>query len=113
MDTIRMIAYRAETAMSALITGPTVDTPAARCLLQNLFATEADIAPDYQNRRLLINVHRSSRPAADQVLAGLFEHLNAAEIIYPGTDLKIAYAFVGSQKPPTHNRNGVTSTSRR
>ncbi len=100
MDSIRMIAYRAETAMSALITGPTVDTPAARRLLQDLFITEADIVPDYENHRLLVNVHRSSRPAADHVLRGLFDHLNKTEITYPGTDLRIVYNFIGTNKKP-------------
>ena len=67
MDSIRMIAYRAETAMSTLIAGRFIDTPAARCLLQNLFTTEADLCPDYENNCLLVNVHRGSRPAIDQV----------------------------------------------
>ena len=109
MDSIRMIAYRAETAMSALITGHTIDTPAARRLLQDLFSTEADIFPDHENRRLLVNVHRGSRPAADQALAKLFEQLNASEIIYPGTELRLVYDFVRSAK----QENGVTSTSTR
>jgi len=113
IDSIRMIAYRAETAMSSLIRGPTVDTPAARRLLQDLFVTEADIAPDHENHCLHIQMHRGSRPAADRVLAGLFDHLNEAEIIYPGTDLKIVYAFVGSNTANTKQRNGVSSTSQR
>ena len=104
-----MIAYRAETAMCDLISSPTVDTPAARRLLQDLFTTEADIIPDHETHRLLVNVHRGSRPAADQALANLFDHLNAAEIIYPGTDLRIVYDFVG----PASRENGVTSTSKR
>jgi hypothetical protein len=109
MDSIRMIAYRAETAMCKLITDPTVDTSAARRLLQDLFITEADILPDIDNQRLNVRVHRCSRPAADKALNQLFEHLNAAEIIYPGTDLTLHYALVGSAPKP----DGVTSTSTR
>jgi len=109
VDSIRMIAYRAETAMSTLITGRTIDTAAARRLLQDLFSTEADILPDHENRRLLVSVHRGSRPAADQALTKLFKHLNAPEIIYPGTDLRLVYDFVGHPK----QKNGVTSTSSR
>lgn len=109
MDSIRMIAYRAETAMSNLLTSPTVDTAAARRLLQDLFATEADIVPDHENQRLIVNIHRSSRPAADQAMTKLFEQINAAEIIYPGTNLRIVYDFVRSAK----QTNGVTSTSPR
>jgi len=95
MDTIRMIAYRAETAMVGLITGPTVDSPAARRLLQDLFVTEADILPDPENKQLNIRVHSASRPAANRVLAQLFEHLNKAEVNYPGTDMRLVYKLGG------------------
>ncbi|MCP4139562.1 MAG: hypothetical protein GY755_04625 [Chloroflexi bacterium] len=95
MDTIRMIAYRAETAMVGLITGPTVHSPAARRLLQDLFVTEADILPDPENKKLNIRVHNASRPAANRALAQLFEHLNKAEVIYPGTDMRLVYKIGG------------------
>jgi transposase len=95
MDTIRMIAYRAETAMVGLITGPTVDSPAARRLLQDLFVTEADILPDPENKQLNIRVHSASRPAANRALAQLFEHLNKAEVNYPGTDMRLVYQLGG------------------
>jgi hypothetical protein len=98
MDSIRMIAYRAETAMSTLLTGPAIDTAAARRLLQDLFITDADIAPDLDNQCLLVNVHRSSRPAADKAISKLFEQINDAEIIYPGTTLRLVYDFVGTKK---------------
>jgi hypothetical protein len=95
VDTIRMIAYRAETAMVKLITGPTVDTSAARTLLQNLFVNEADILPDPDNKRLIIRVHNASRQAANRALEQLFEHLNNAEVNYPGTDMRLVYELGG------------------
>jgi len=91
LDTIRMIAYRAETAMTGLLIGPTVNSAQARRLLQNLFNTEADIFPDKKNKRLHIRVHGASRPAANRSLKQLFVHLNDAQIRYPGTDLRIFY----------------------
>ena len=95
MDTIRMIAYRAETAMVGLITGPTVDSADARCLLQDLFVNEADILPDPTNKQLNIRVHNASRPAANRALEQLFEHLNNAEVNYPGTDMRLVYQLGG------------------
>jgi hypothetical protein len=95
MDTIRMIAYRAETAMVGLISGPTVNSPAARRLLQDLFVTEADILPDPENRELIIRVHSASRSAANRALAQLFESLNKAEVNYPGTDMQLVYQLGG------------------
>ena len=95
MDTIRMIAYRAETAMVGLITSPTVDSSDARRLLQDLFVTEADILPDPENEQLNIRVHNASRPAANRALAQLFEHLNNAEVKYPGTEMRLVYELGG------------------
>ena len=111
MDTIRMIAYRAETAMVNLITGPVTDTSQARRILQDLFVTEADILPDPDNERLTIRVHGASRPAVGRVLKQLFEHLNDAQEIYPGTQMRIVYELVGY--PPSNAAEGVTLSSQR
>jgi hypothetical protein len=95
MDTIRMIAYRAETAMVGLLTGPTVDSPDARNLLQNLFQTEGDVLPDLENQKLNIRLHGASRPAANRALVQLFEHLNSAQVKYPGTELQMVFELGG------------------
>ena len=95
MDTIRMIAYRAETAMVGLMTGLTVHSSDARSLLQNLFLTEADILPDPENEKLNIRVHGASRPAANKTLAKLFDHLTHAKIKYPGTELTMTFQLGG------------------
>jgi transposase len=99
MDTIRMIAYRAETAMVGLITSATVDSSDARRLLQDLFVTEADILPDPENEQLNIRVHSASRPAANRALAQLFEHLNNAQVKYPGTQMRLVYEIGGYTSP--------------
>ena len=85
MDTVRMIAYRAETVMMGLVTGFGLSPSAARRLLQDLFVTEADILPDTENNRLTVRVHNASRPAADRALEQLLEHLNCRSIQLPGT----------------------------
>ena len=95
MDTIRMIAYRAETAMVGLITGPTVDSPDARSLLQTLFQTDGDVLPNIENQQLNIRLHGASRPAANRALAQLFERLNSAQVKYPGTELQMVFEFGG------------------
>ena len=91
LDTVKMIGYRAETAMAGMLLGPTIDTPAARQLLQDLFVSEADMLPDTENKQLRVKVHAGSRPAVNKLLRELFEKLNEAEIIYPGTDLQLIY----------------------
>ena len=91
IDTVRMVAYRAETSMAQLLKCKTIDTAEARQLLIDLFSTEADILPDKDNKRLLIRVHGASRPVVNRSLEKLFTHLNEAEITYPGTDMLLCY----------------------
>ncbi|MHC4525862.1 MAG: putative transposase, partial [Planctomycetota bacterium] len=95
VDTIRMIAYRAETAMALLLRNDTVDMAAARRLLQDLFRTDADIIPKDDEGILLIRVHSASRPAANRSLSALIEELNSYEMIYPGTEMKTVYELIG------------------
>lgn len=101
MDTVRMIAYRAESAMAPLLVSSTVDFAAARTLLQNLFVTEADILPDSENKILLVRVHSASRPVANRSLEQLLVKLNEAQVEYPGTDLRLVYELRGGQAGET------------
>lgn len=54
MDTVRMIAYRAETAMAGMMTGPTIDMVAARQLLQDLFVNDADLLLEPETKILRV-----------------------------------------------------------
>lgn len=91
MDTIRMIAYRAETAMASALVSSVVDFASARRLLQDLFVMEADILPDPANRLVNVCVHGASRPAANRALEKLFSQINDAQVQYPGTDMRLVY----------------------
>jgi hypothetical protein len=96
LDTIRMIAYRAETAMVPLLLDEHTDSPAARTILQNLFRSAADVVPEPDQHRLRVCVHRSARPATDRRLQRLLDVLNEAQLTYPGTDLVIHYELVAN-----------------
>lgn len=93
-DTVKMIAYRAESAMAGILKSQTVDMAAARRLLQDLYVTEADVLPQPEENLLHVRVHGASRPAANAALSKLFAELNAAEICYPGTDLLMTYELM-------------------
>jgi hypothetical protein len=95
MDAVRMIAYRAETAMCSLLTSTTLDTSAARRVLQDLFVTEADLRPDPASGILHVEVHRGSRPVVDRILSELFSKLNEMEFKFPGTELQLHYQLLG------------------
>ena len=93
MDTIKMLAYRAETAMAQLIKDDVVDMAAARRLMQDLFMTTVDILPDEEKQQLTIKIHGASRPAANRKIQQLVHLLNEADIEYPGTTLKLRYVL--------------------
>jgi hypothetical protein len=109
LDAIRMIAYRAETAMVPFLLDPHTDPPAAKVILQDLFSTAADIFPNPERHLLRIRVHRSSRPAVDQRLQQLFSELNQTQTLYPGTNLKLVYELVG--EPGAKGQDGINSSS--
>jgi hypothetical protein len=111
LDAVRMIAYRAETAMVPMLLDPNTDPPAARAILHDLFRTAADILPEPGRQILRVRIHRSSRPATDRRLRHLFEQLNEAEMTYPGTDLRLVYELVG--EPVAQTENGISSASPR
>ena len=110
MDAVRMIAYRAETAMCALLRPPGRENTPARRLLQDLFVTEADIRPEADAGQLHIEVHRGSRPAVDRALESLFEHLNEMEFIFPGTELTLHYQLVGQPSPGNPKESVATDS---
>ncbi len=111
LDTIRMIAYRAETAMVPLLLDEHTDSPAARTILQDLFESAADLVVEADQNRLRVCVHRSARPVTDRHLQRLFTQLNEAELAYPGTELILHYELVAA--PVTQPHNGVNLTSAR
>jgi hypothetical protein len=95
VDTVKMIAYRAETALASIVREELARTDDARSLLRDLFCSEADLTPDLDNRLLGVKVHPMSNPRSNRAMAHLLEHLNAAEFVYPGTNLQLVYSIAG------------------
>jgi hypothetical protein len=100
VDTVRMIAYRAETALASLVREELARTDDARSLLRDLFCSEADLLPDLEQGVLRVQVHPMSNPRSNRAIAHLLEHLNAAEFTYPGTNLRLAYSIAGQAENP-------------
>jgi hypothetical protein len=100
VDTVKMIAYRAETALASIVREELARSDDARSLLCDLFRSEADLLPDVEQRVLRVQVHSMSNPRSDRAIAHLLEHLNAAEFTYPGTSLRLVYSLVGQAENP-------------
>ena len=95
VDTVKMVAYRAETAMASIVRESLARTDDARSLLRDLFRSEADLVPDMEQKILRVQVHPMSNPRSNRAIAHLLDHLNAAEFTYPGTELRLVYSLAG------------------
>ncbi len=96
LDTIKMIAYRAETAMAATVREKLARWDDARALLRQIYQTEADLIPDLSGKTLRVHLHHLTQSAHDAALGYLCEELTATETIFPGTDLRLIYQLGSS-----------------
>ena len=94
IDTIKMIAYRAETAMSALLRDSMARPDDARSLLRDIYTQEADIIPDEDEGTLTVRLHHLTNRMSDHAARLLARHLNDTDTIYPGTNLRLRYELV-------------------
>ena len=94
VDTIKMIAYRAETAMSVLLRDSMKRPDDARSLLRDIYTQDADIIPDEEEKTLTVRLHHLTNRMSDRAARQLARHLNDTETIYPGTDLRLRYELV-------------------
>ena len=97
IDTIKMIAYRAETAMAQVLRQTLSRSDDARSLLRALYASEADLLPDEANQTLTVRLHRQANASTDTALQCLCDELNSTLTVFPGTNLRLVYELVSSQ----------------
>ena len=97
IDTIKMIAYRAETAMAQILRQKMTRHDDARSLLRAIYSTEADIVPDPRAKTLTIRLHPLANASSDLAVRHLCAELNATETLFPGTELRLIYDLVSSQ----------------
>ena len=90
-DTIKIIAFRAETALvRALRPGYARTEDEGHALIREMLLTSADIVPQPDDHRLVVRPHSLANPRSN-ALARLCQTLNALEVHYPGTDLQLVY----------------------
>jgi hypothetical protein len=93
MDTVELVAYRAETALAAIVREGLARVDDARALIRDLCRSPADIMPDPESGLLRVYVRQMSNPQSNRAIEHLIVTLNGAEITYPGTRLKLVYAL--------------------
>ena len=91
IDTVKMIAYRAETAMANIVREKLAKKDTARTLIQDLLRCDADILPDEKSNTLTIRVHSMANARSNRAVKHLLDHLNNSDFKYPGTTLSLRY----------------------
>ena len=100
VDTIKMIAYRAETAMANLVReslGKKKDE--ARSIVRQIFQTDADLEPDEEKGILKVRLHNMTNPRNNQQVEKLCQILNSSHTEFPGSKLRLVYDLVSKQIP--------------
>ena len=101
MDTIRMIAYRAETRMMNAVASAQGKKSRARGPLAGLFKSAADIIPEPENGILRVRILGTASDAADASLERLLDELNQTKTVYPETRLRMVYELPGNGQKST------------
>jgi hypothetical protein len=91
LDTIKMIAYRAETAMANILQQTKIKPDERRGFLRSIYQLEADLIPNYDENTLIINLHHLASHAYDKALQILCDEFNQTNTIFPGSSFKIIY----------------------
>ena len=91
-DTVKMVSYRAETALFNLL-GPHFDrnNDEGRAFLKNVFQQPADIIPDEERNVLMVRLHTMANPRSNRLLRILCERVNETKYVFPGTKLKLVF----------------------
>lgn len=92
INTIKMIAYRAETALLNQIRPFYNDIDKdGRMLIKQILKSDADIKPDYENKILHVTLHSLSTPRANEAVKQLCKILNDTETEYFDTELVLKF----------------------
>jgi len=94
LDTIKIIAYRAETALCNIIKKQMSSPQQARSLIRKLYDSDADIELDPINALLIVKIHRTNHWADDNILEYLCSQLNDTETLFPATNLTCLFKVV-------------------
>ena len=95
INAIKMIAYRAETTIVNLL-NPFYrnNEKDGRMLAKQIIDSDADLIPDYPNKKLTVRIHSLSTPRANKAVNELCAILNDTETVFPNTDLVFHYESV-------------------
>ena len=99
LNTIRMIAYRAETALVTIIREHLRRNDDARALAKAMFVHDADLIFDSNAQTLTIRLHHFTNVQSSKAVYAVLQQLNQAEIDFPATKIRLKYEMVSNPNP--------------
>lgn len=97
MNIIKMICYRAETAVAnELAQFLNNEKEEKRMLVKQIIQNNADLVPNYENKTLTILLHSLSAPRFNKAAKNLADLLTKTETVFPGTDLTLIFKTTAS-----------------
>jgi hypothetical protein len=103
LNTLKILAYRSETALVTLLREKLGRSDDARALAKDLLCHQADLLPDLAQGILLVRLHHFTNPQSSRAVGHLIDHLNKTATRYPGTNLILKYQLVSQAIPSTQN----------
>lgn len=94
IDTIKMLAYRAESALAGCLAEHLQRDDDKRALMRRVFVTPANLRPDPAQKTLTVELHRLGSALQDAALEQLCADLTATETLFPTTDLRLIYRLI-------------------
>jgi len=94
LDTIKLISYRAETALGNMIKGYMSHKDESRLLLKQIYKSDANLIVDNANQKLIVEIHALAHRKDDVVLDKLCTAMNDTETKFPDTNLTLIYKVV-------------------
>jgi len=91
IDTIKMIAYRAETDMVHSLRQEMSRYNDGRSLIRNIYTTDADIIPDENAKTLTVRLHHLANASEDRAASHLCRELTETKTKFPGSDLTMVF----------------------
>jgi hypothetical protein len=92
IDTLKMIAYRAESSMVSLLREHLArGDDDARALLRKTFQTDADLTPDLAANTLTVRFHHLAHAVHHQAIEKLLAALNPTQTLFPGAQLTLVF----------------------
>jgi hypothetical protein len=94
IDTIKLIAYRAETVSVSVARNTMNRLDDARSLVRSLYVMEADLFPEYEHNTLAVQLQQPANRCSAETMSNSIHELNTTQTVLPGTNLRLVYKLV-------------------